>query len=108
MSVTKTTLFPPPKEYSQKYLLTVQNLLPFNAVDTSTGPASVALPPAGNVQGTGQNNQNQELIYKKISADANVLTITGAAEGPQTLTNQYDMIRFKSDGTNWWVSGVLP
>lgn len=108
MSVTKTTLFPPPREYSQKYQFSLQNLLPFNAVDTSAGPVAVALPPAGNISGTGQNNQNQEIIYKKTSADANVFTVTGGAEGPQTLTNQYDTIRFKSDGTNWWVTGVLP
>src|ERR1700690_922906 len=98
MSITKTTLFPPPKEYSQKYQFSLQNISPFNAIDTTSGPGSVALPPAGNISGTGQNNQNQELIFKKVSADGNVFTITGGAEGPQTLTNQYDMIRFKSDG----------
>lgn len=108
MSSRKTVLFPPPKEYSQKYEFTLQNQLPLVLVDTSAGPYSEALPPAGNISGTGQNNQNQEITYKKTSADAHVFTVTGGAEGPQTLTNQYDTIKFKSDGTNWWVTGVLP
>lgn len=114
MSTKQTQLFPPPLRESklslpeQKYLATLQYLLPLRLVDTSGGPYAEALPAAGLNQTTGQSNQNQELIYKKTSADGNVFTLTGAAEGPQTLTTQYAMIRLKSDGTNWWVSGVLP
>lgn len=74
---------------------------PLNLIDTSAGPSSEALPPA-------EANRNQELIYKKISADIHVFTLTGGAEGPQTLTTQYAMLRLQSDGSYWWVVGVLP
>jgi hypothetical protein len=119
MSVTTTNLFPPPirgalvnkdgtlSDSLQKWLFTLQNLIPLKIVDTTSGPSTEALPPAGLNSSTGQSAQDQEITYKKVSADANVFTITGAAEGPQTLTLQYAGIRFKSDGTNWWVVGVL-
>jgi hypothetical protein len=114
MATTETTLFPPPlresklSEPEQRYLASLQRLLPLRIGDTSGGPYAEALPPAGVNTTTGQSNQNQELIYKKMSPDANVWTITGGAEGSQTISVQYGAIRFKSDGTNWWVVGVLP
>ena len=114
MSVKQTTLFPPPvrdtdiADSLRKYLFSLQKLLPLVTIDSSTGPVTQALPPAGLNSTTGQSDQNQEIIYKKISADVNAVTITGGAEGPQTLTSQYSMIRCKSDATNWWVVGVLP
>jgi hypothetical protein len=114
MPTTQTQLFPPPmrgtalSQSDQLYLASLQYLLPLRLVDTTAGPYSEALPPAGVNASTGQSNQNQELIYKKTSADVNVFTLTGAAEGPQTLTVQYSMIRLKSDATNWWIVGILP
>lgn len=114
MPTTQTVLFPPPvrgtalSQSDQLYLASLQYLLPLRLVDTTAGPYSEALPPAGVDSTTGQSSQNKEIIYKKISADANVFTLTGSAEGPQTLTLQYSMVRVKSDATNWWVVGVLP
>ncbi len=84
-------------------MLTLDTAQPLNLVDTSHGSFSAALPPPGANQSTGQSNQGQELIYKKVSADGNTFTLTGAAEGPQTLTAQYSSVRLQSDGTNWWV-----
>ncbi len=119
MAAAKTVLYPPPIRGTlvnpdgslglalQKWLFSVQNLEQLFTVDTTAGADSQALPPAGDLSGVGQNNLNQEIVFKKVSADTNVFTITGAAEGPQTLTLQYAGIRFKSDGTNWWVVGVL-
>lgn len=104
---TKSVLFPPPKEYSQKYLFTLQNHLPFVKVDTSLGSYAEFLPPAGNVSGTGQNNQNQEITYLKVSADGNTFTLTGAATGPVTITAQYAGYRFKSDGAKWYKVGTI-
>jgi len=87
----------------QYWLFQVRDHQPLTEVDTSLGPQALMLPPAGVATlATGQNNQNQELIYIKTSADANVATITGAAQGPQTLTAQYDTLRFKSNGTTWY------
>lgn len=119
MPTQQIQLFPPPTRAAvvdekgflgipfRQWLFTLQNLLPLRLVNTSGGPYAEALPPAGLDQTTGQSNQNQEIIYKKISADLNIFTLTGAAEGPQTLTKQYAAIRLKSDGTSWWVVGVL-
>jgi hypothetical protein len=105
---TKSVLFPPTKANSQKYLFSLQNLHPLITADTAAGSYSEALPPAGNLSGTGQNNQNQEITYRKISSDGHTLTITGSADGPQTLTSNVgaaSRVKFKSDGTNWWVVG---
>lgn len=108
---TKTVLFPPPSRGSNltqpelKWLFSVQNLLPLITVDTSGGAVAIPLPVAGGNAQVGQSNQNQEIIYKKMSADTNVCTITGAIDGPVTLTAQYAFARFKSDGTNWWRVG---
>jgi len=89
----------------QKWLFTLQNQAQLKLIDTSAGNYAEALPPAGLNSTTGQSNQNQELIYKKISADGNTFTLTGAPEGPQTLTAQYSKVRLKSDGTSWYVVG---
>jgi hypothetical protein len=73
-----------------------------------TDPIPWRFPPAGLNSTTGQSNQNQEIVLKKISADANVYTFTAGPgaifpEGPRTLVFQYDSFRVKSDGTNWWL-----
>jgi hypothetical protein len=109
--VSQSTLFPPPVRGStlsdpeRKYLFTLQNLLPLVEVDTSSGPVALALPQAGLTSAqTGQSNQNQEIIYIKISPDANTVTITGAKNGTQILAAQFNVVRFKSDGTNWYVA----
>lgn len=99
MPTTQTTLFPPTA--NQKYLLTLQMLLPLRLADTSGGSYAEALPPAGLNSTTGQSNQNQELTYIKDSADANTFTITGALGGSVVLATRYAVARFKSDGTNW-------
>lgn len=85
------------------WLYKLQSHQPLVEVDTSGGPVTLALPPAGNNATTGQSAQNQELIYIKTTADGNVATITGAAQGAQTLTAQYDKLRFKSNGTTWYM-----
>ena len=87
-------------------MLIMQNLPPLVIVDSSSGAFSIPLPSAG-VESGGQTGQCKEIIYKKISSDSNVVSITGGAEGTQTLTTQYAGIRFKSDGTDWWVVGVF-
>lgn len=83
------------------WLLTVQNLLPLNVVDTSAGPQVLALPPAGNNATTGQSAQNREITYYKDTPDANTVTITGAKGGSVVLVAEDDFARFKSDGTKW-------
>lgn len=110
---TTETMPPPPTTQGSnlspsdyQWLLIVQNLAPLVLVDSTSGPLSIALPDPG-VTASGQTGQGKEMIYKKISADSNVVTITGGAEGPQTFSTQYFGIRFKSDGTDWWVVGVF-
>lgn len=115
MATTQTVLFPPPlraliaaaagtlSDAFRKWFLTLQNLHPLNLVDTSGGSYSEATPPAGLNSTTGQSNQNQEIVYKKTSSDGNTFTLTGVADGSQTLTAQYSKVRIKSDGTQWWV-----
>ena len=116
MPTTQTQLFPPPSRAAavdakgfiaisfRQWLFTLQYLLPLRLADTSGGPYSEALPPAGLNSTTGQSNQNAEIVYIKSSADGNTFTLTGAIDGPHTLTTQYQALRFKSDGTNWWPS----
>lgn len=116
--ITQTTLFPPPVRDTsisaslRKYLLTLQQLEPLIAVDTSAGNVVIDLPNAGldNSQ-TGQSNQNQEIAYVKTSGDANTVTIKGAVGGNQVLTaktpNAGSLARFKSDATNWYVVGKI-
>lgn len=111
---TQTQLFPPPLRDSelplplQKYLFTLQNLLPLVTLDTTGGNVAIALPAAGLNSTTGQSNQNMEIIYRKTSADGNTVTISGSPDGAQVLTSNTgaaSRVRFKSDGTSWWVVG---
>lgn len=107
MSIKQTTLFPPPLRGAdlpaplEKFLLTLQMLTPMVEADTTAGNIVVALPAAGLNTTTGQSNQNQEIIYTKTSADANTLTITGAASGTVILGAQFAVARFKSNGSVW-------
>ena len=115
MPTTRISLFDPPAQSAavddkgflsnplRLFLFTIARIAPLMEVDTSGGPYSEALPPAGLNSTTGQSNQNQELIYVKTSADANVFTVTGAVNGAQTISAQYGVHRFKSDGTNWFL-----
>src|SRR5882724_1062248 len=111
MAIRQTTLFPPPLRGSelsqpeQKWLLTLQMLHPLIEVDTAAGNVVIALPAAGLNTTTGQSNQNQELIYIKTTADANTVTINGGQGGPVTLIGQYDIARYKSNGTVWYRVG---
>jgi hypothetical protein len=90
----------------QQWLLAVGQRLPLREADTSGGPYSEALPPAGLSSGaTGETNQNQEISFVKTSADGNNFTITGAASGTVVLAAQYDHARFKSDGQFWYRVG---
>lgn len=117
----QSALFPPPtrskaldvhgfiSEPLKLWLFTVQNLLPLVTVDTSAGDVPIALPPAGLNSATGQSNQNVEITYRKITIDGNTVTITGSADGSVTLTagdgSAASRVKFKSDGTNWWITG---
>ena len=121
MSTTQTQLFPPPTRSQavddqgflavplRQWLFTLQNLLPLRVVDTTNGNYAESPPPAGLNTATGQSNQNMEIIYRKITTDANTVTITGSADGDVVLTTgdltATSRARFKSDGTNWWVVG---
>jgi hypothetical protein len=102
------TLNPPPvraadiPEPLSKWLLAVQNLLPLYEVNTSGGPYSEAVPPAIS---TGQPKQGMEITFVKVSADANVYTLTGVQLGNLTLTAQGDRFKVKCDGTVWWRTG---
>lgn len=115
---TSQTSFPPnPQRIAQeispallKWLIQLANQLPLREVDTTAGAYAEDAPPAGLNSTTGQNNQNQEIIYKKLSADGNTFTLNGTLagplpEGPRTLTAQYDYFRIKSNGTSWYRVG---
>lgn len=107
MSETQTQLPQPTRRGSNlsdsdyMWLLLVQLQSPRIDVDTTGGNVAIALPPAGLSSSTGQTAQNQELIYVKTSADVHTVMITGAASGTVTLTTQWQVARFKSNGTNW-------
>lgn len=113
MKVVQTTLFPPPvrdtslSESLRKYFFSVQMLLPLATVDSSDGGGTITLPAPGVNPGalTGQSNQNQELIYIKVSADANPVIIHGAISGDVTLAAQWAFARFKSNATDWFRVG---
>jgi hypothetical protein len=85
----------------QFWELETQQAAPLVEGDTSAGPESYALPPAGLNSSTGQTNQNQEITVIKSTPDANAFTVTGATSGDVALTAQYQSARFKSNGTNW-------
>lgn len=88
-----------PTDY--QWLLIAQGLGQLNKVDTSKGSYTEAAPAAG-VASSGQTAQGKEIIYTKVSSDANTFTLTGVQGGPYTLVSQYDTVKIKSDGTNWW------
>jgi hypothetical protein len=117
---SQTQLYPPPTRSAavddkgfiakpfRQWLFTVQNLLPLVTVNTAAGNVVIALPPAGLNNTTGESNQNSEIVYRKTSSDANTVTITGSPDGSQVLTSNVgaaSRVRFKSDGTSWWVVG---
>ena len=92
----------------QKHMLTLDVTQALITLDTTDGSGEAALPPPGANQSTGQSNQGQELIYRKISPDANTATITGSPDGPQVLTCNTGVasrVRFQSDGSAWYVVG---
>lgn len=109
MSKTISTLRPPPLRDSgipaamQYWFFDVQRLEQLALIDTSAGSFAENVPAAGLNTATGSSNQNQEIVYKKTSADGNTFTLNGVADGAQTLTAQYSKVRIKSDGTNWYV-----
>lgn len=108
MPTTFTNLFPPPLRGLnlptplQQWLFTLQNLFPLALVDTSAGNYAEVPPPPGLNNATGQSNQNQEITYVKKSSDGHVFTLNGVQGSPFTLTGQFQRMKIKSDGTNWW------
>lgn len=112
MSVKQTQLFGPPVRDSglsaglQRFLFTLQMLLPLVVIDTTAGAIVESVPPAGlNSPNTGESNQNMEITYKKISADANPFTLNGVADGAIVISAQWSFFKIKSDGTNWYRTG---
>jgi hypothetical protein len=112
MPTTPSTRRPPPLQSvkidlpMQYWELETQQAAPLHKVDTSAGSYGEAPPSAGANQSTGQTNQNQEITLIKVSADGNTYTLSGAnlPLGPYTLTAQGQVLKIKSDGTNWWRS----
>lgn len=110
MPTTQITLPPPtthgsnlsPSDYGWEQL--VQNAIPLNLVDTSKGSYAESAPTAG-VATSGQSGQCKEITYVKTSSDANTYTLNGVQGGPYTLSTQYQFLKIKSDGTNWWLDG---
>lgn len=112
MATTETIARPPVTNFSdlsvpeQQWLRMVQNLHPLEEVDTTTGPYSEPLPPAGLLgSNTGATNQNMERTYKKVSVDGNTFTLTGSADGVLTLTAPGSFLKVKSNGTVWRKTG---
>lgn len=108
---TTQILLPPPTTFGSNnspsdhgYALILQNANPLNLVDTSKGSYSESAPAAG-VQTSGQSAQCKEITYVKTSSDGNTFTLNGVEGGPYTLTAQYQYLKIKSDGTNWWKTG---
>jgi hypothetical protein len=92
------------------WLFVVQNQQQLKLVDTTAGNYAEATSSAGLNTATGRSNQNQEIVFKKISADGNTFTLNASAngplpEGPLTLTAQWAKLRIKSNGTSWYVVG---
>lgn len=109
MPTTQTLPLPPPIQGSQltraeqAYLSVLQAMFPLRKVDTTAGPYAESVPSASG--GTGQSNQNVEITFVKVSADANVFTLNGVEGGPVTLNAQYDHLKIKSDGSKWYRTG---
>lgn len=111
MPTTQTSMRIPPLRNSsldtviQQWLLADGLRSPLRAADTTNGSYSEALPSAGVTGNSGETNQNTEITFVKVSADANSFTITGAVSGPVVLAAQWNTAKFKSDGTNWYRVG---
>jgi len=91
-----------PTDY--QWLLIAQGLAQLNKVDTSKGSYTEAAPAPG-VASSGQTAQGKEIVYTKVSGDGNAFTLTGVQGGPYMLSAKFDVIKIKSDGTNWWPVG---
>lgn len=69
--------------------------------DTTGAAFTITLPPVATVKG-------RELVFKRVNAGANNLTIDGNAaetiDGAATvvLAVQYAVLRIQSDGLTWW------
>jgi hypothetical protein len=87
------------------WMLVMLGLQPLYEVDTSAGSYAEDAPPAGLTGSTWQSGQCKEITYVKTSADGNTYTLNGAQGGALTLTAQYQYLKIKSDGTNWWRTG---
>jgi hypothetical protein len=115
MPTTQTIRRLPPTKHAdlrpemQFWELETQQVAPLRLVDTSAGSYEENPPEAGLNTSTGQTNQNQEITYKKISADGNTFTLAGVGgnlpEGPLTLTAQWQSFKIKSNGTDWYKVG---
>lgn len=87
-------------------ILVLYNGHPLQTVDTTSGPASFAVPLA-------KSNQNVEITFVKTSSDAHTPTLTASgsdkingAASVNMGTGQYSKLRLKSDGvSNWYVVG---
>jgi len=109
---TQTTL-PPPNTVGTNlsksdyfWALLVQLQLPLVTIDTSAGDVAITLPDPG-IGASGQTAQNMEITYRKTSSDGHTATISGSPDGDQVLTTNTgagSVVKFKSDGTDWWVS----
>lgn len=87
-----------------KWLLQFLGLQPLYKVDTSKGSYAESPPAAGSAT-SGYSGQCKEITYVKISSDANTYTLNGIEGGPYTLTAQWQFLKVKSDGTNWYKTG---
>ena len=110
MPTTRTIAPPPTTQGSNlsatdyQWMLIMQGLQPLYEVDTSKGGYSEN-PPAAGVASSGQTGQVKEITYVKKSADANVFTLNGVLGGPYTLTAQYQTLKIKNNGTDWYKVG---
>ena len=73
----------------------------FVLVDTTGGNITITLPDATTVLG-------REFTVKRTTAGANVLTVATVAGlidtfASVTIMTQYTALRFKSDGTDFWI-----
>lgn len=109
-----TPYLPPPPTTQQsnlsasdyQWLLIAQNLSPLYEVDTSAG-SYAETPPTAGIETSGQTGQCKEISYVKTSSDAHTYTLNGVEGGPYTLTHQWDFLKIKSDGTNWYLDGIV-
>jgi len=80
----------------------VKQQLPLFSVSTAAGNVTIPLPTFTN-PASAAVYLNREHLYLKSTADANTVTITGAAVGGSVvLSSQGDKARFRFDGKNWW------